>query len=72
MRRIYLDAQEKRRFKRPRTITVDKVPPKSMYYDRNRSDIVVSPTFKYPSKEVVDELYLSSKRHFQKPDKEKQ
>ena len=46
------------------TITIDKVPPKSTYMDRNRSDIVISETFCAPSDEVMQELYESAAKYF--------
>ena len=45
-------------------IEIDKVPPKSTYMDRNRSDIVISETFESPSEEVMEELYKSAEKHF--------
>lgn len=48
------------------TITIDKVPPKSTYMDRNRSDIVISETFCTPSDEVMQELYESAAKYFKR------
>lgn len=47
------------------TITIDKVPPKSTYMDRNRSDIVISETFCAPSDEIMQELYESAAKYFE-------
>jgi hypothetical protein len=48
------------------TFTIDRVPPKSTYLDRNRSDITISETFKAPSEEVMEELYMAVKNIFEK------
>ena len=57
---------EKKPLQLPRgTFTVDKVPPKSTYMDRNRSDIIISETFCAPSKEVMQELYKSAAKYFE-------
>lgn len=48
------------------TITIDKVPPKSTYMDRNRSDLVVSETFCTPSDEVIQQLYESAAKYFER------
>lgn len=48
------------------TITTDKVPPKSTYMDRNRSDLVVSETFCTPSDEVMQQLYESAAKYFER------
>ena len=62
---IYLGEPEVRRMPRG-TITIDKVPPKSTYMDRNRSDIVVSETFCGPSDEVMRQLYESAVKSFER------
>ena len=55
---IYLE--DKTGYRMPRgTVTIDRVPPKSTYMDRNRSNIVISKTFVSPSEEIMDELYAS-------------
>lgn len=45
-------------------LLIDKVPPKSTYYDRNRSDLVVSKSITSPSKRILKKLYQSSRRYF--------
>lgn len=47
-------------------IYVDKIPPKSCYKDSNRSDIVVSKTFRAPDEDTLRSLYNSSKEFFKK------
>lgn len=64
MKRFYLE-EEKLRMPQC-TFTIDRVPPKSTYMDRNRSDIVISETFQSPSEEVLEELYESTKEFFRK------
>lgn len=46
--------------------TIDRVPPKSTYLDRNRSDITISETFEAPSEEVMEELYIAVRNIFEK------
>lgn len=66
MHLIYLgEPEEKLRMPRG-TIIIDKVPPKSTYMDRNRSDIVISDTFISPSQEVMDKLFESARKYFEK------
>lgn len=48
------------------TFTIDKVPPKSTYMDRNRNDIIISDTFESPSDEAMEELYASAEAGFKK------
>ena len=48
------------------TFTIDRIPPKSTYLDRNRSDITISETFEAPSEEVMKELYIAVKNIFEK------
>lgn len=71
MRMIYL-GEDKKELRMPvGTVTIDKVPPKSTYMDRNRSDIVISDTFISPSQEVMDKLFESARKYFEKRDEEK-
>lgn len=48
------------------TFTIDRVPPKSTYMDRNRSDLTIPETYETPSEEVVEELISLVKQSFKK------
>lgn len=67
---IYLGNDEPPRMPQG-TFTIDRVPPKSTYLDRNRSDITISKTFEAPSDEIMEELYLAVKNVFEKQSTEK-
>lgn len=62
---IYLGNEEECRMPQG-TFTIDRVPPKSCYMDRNRSDVVISETFESPSEEVMEELYASVEAFFRR------
>ena len=62
---IYLGNNEPPRMPQG-TFTIDRVPPKSTYLDRNRSDITISETFEAPSEEVMEELYIAVRNIFEK------
>ena len=65
MEMIYLGNKEVYRMPQG-TFTIDRVPPKSTYMDRNRSDVVVSETFEAPSEAVMEELYALADAAFKK------
>ena len=65
MEMIYLGNKEVYRMPQG-TFTIDRVPPKSTYMDRNRSNVVISETFESPSEEVMEELYASAEAAFKK------
>lgn len=65
MEMIYLGNKEVCRMPQG-TFTIDRVPPKSTYMDRNRSDVVVSETFEAPSEAVMEELYALAEVAFKK------
>ena len=65
MKRIYLGETIVNDMSR-RTFTIDRIPPKSCYKDRNRSDIVVSDTFKSPNEQISEKLYASARCFFGK------
>ena len=62
---IYLGNEEVCRMPRG-TYIIDRVPPKSTYLDRNRSDITISETFEAPNDEVMEELYAAVETVFRK------
>ena len=62
---IYLGNEEKYRIPQG-AFTIDRVPPKSCYMDRNRSDVVISETFESPSEDEMEELYASAEAFFKK------
>ena len=62
---IYLGNNEPPRMPQG-TFTIDRVPPKSTYLDRNRCDITISETFEAPSEEVMEELYIAVRNIFEK------
>ena len=70
MNLIYLGNDEYPRMPQG-TFTIDRVPPKSTYLDRNRSDTTISETFEAPSEEVMEELYMAVKNIFEKQSTEK-
>lgn len=47
------------------TFTIDRVPPKSTYIDRNRSDLTISETYEAPGEEVMEELISLVKQSFE-------
>ena len=65
MKAIYLESKDEYRIPR-HNFTIDKIPPKSTYKDRNRSDIVASETFQSPSDEVLKKLHASARKFFEK------
>lgn len=65
MNLIYLGNDEVCRMPRG-TYIIDRVPPKSTYLDRNRSDITISETFESPAEEVMEELYVAVEASFRK------
>ena len=65
MKMIYLGSEVECHTHR-RSFTIDRIPPKSTYKDRNRSDMVLSETFEVPSEEVSDKLYTSARKFFEK------
>ena len=65
MNLIYLGNDEECRMPQG-TYTIDRVPPKSTYMDRNRSDTTISETFESPAEEVMEELYVSVEAYFRK------
>lgn len=64
MKTIYLRKEIEHNTQR-RLATIDRIPPKSTYTDRNRSDIVVSETFQPPSDDVSEKLYASARKFFE-------
>ena len=65
MKTIYLGEKIEHNTQK-RFATIDKIPPKSTYKDRNRSDIVASETFQPPSDDVSEKLYASARKFFEK------
>ena len=65
MNLIYLGSDEVCRMPQG-TYIIDRVPPKSTYLDRNRSDITISETFESPDDEVMEELYAAVESVFRK------
>ncbi len=57
MRRIYLEENQskKRRVAAP-PMRIDRVPPKSCMFDKNRSDIIMSETFCLPERRLIRQL----------------
>ena len=65
MNLIYLGNDEYPRMPQG-TFTIDRIPPKSTYLDRNRSDTKISETFEAPSEETMAELYAAVEKVFMK------